>query len=554
MLINRTLRRNFAGAAGGLQFKFPASYFFQNHISNPTGHHERSGNGLKRKEMSHTTNRTPGGESRLPTRHTRTRNLDVCVNILVEEVDGSSVLEQIRRVVDPSRYIIYPIKSSELGCSGWMSGCRLLVLTSDIAQTSTIDTFRESGGNIIKLENFSRASLLEAFRSKNIELIDGLGKTPVGGEDIKSKGVESGPLEVLLKTPVEAAGTTQGVTGRTPEVEGRTGALLSEHPDTFLQHPNIRSRLFSNKALRQGKTDLIFCASPEDLEQKINDNIFWINSSSSQTCETFQFKEFTSALTTDHIGRNILHFPVISSSMKPLEGAALVHGLAVVPDTQTHGRGRGGNRWLSPAGCAMFSLQLNLSAISNLGRRPSLVQHILGLAVVQALRRFEGELDVRLKWPNDIYYKNEVKLGGVIVNSSFIGSELMLNLGCGLNLDNLRPTVSVNQLLVGLGAAPVSRELYLAQIFDTLEFLIEQFNRGEEQNIFKMYYDVWLHGDQEVTLEGLQGQPASRVRIVGLDEFGYLQVQDDTSRSIFSVHDDGNSFDMMAGLIKPKFR
>lgn len=45
-----------------------------------------------------------------------------------------------------------------------------------------------------------------------------------------------------------------------------------------------------------------------------------------------------------------------------------------------------------------------------------------------------------------------------------------------------------------------------------------------------------------------------RVRIVGLDEFGYLQVQDDTSRSIFSVHDDGNSFDMMAGLIKPKFR
>ena len=39
----------------------------------------------------------------------------------------------------------------------------------------------------------------------------------------------------------------------------------------------------------------------------------------------------------------------------------------------------------------------------------------------------------------------KVKLGGVIVNSSFIGSELMLNLGCGLNLDNLRPTVSVNQ-------------------------------------------------------------------------------------------------------------
>ena len=44
--------------------------------------------------------------------------------------------------------------------------------------------------------------------------------------------------------------------------------------------------------------------------------------------------------------------------MDILGGASLLPGLVVLADQQTQGRGRGGNLWISPPGCAMFSLQV----------------------------------------------------------------------------------------------------------------------------------------------------------------------------------------------------
>ena len=43
----------------------------------------------------------------------------------------------------------------------------------------------------------------------------------------------------------------------------------------------------------------------------------------------------------------------------------------------------------------------------------------------------------------------------------------------------------------------------------------------------------------------------SLVTVVGVDEFGFLRVKDQDGVE-FSVMDDGNSFDMMNGLVKPK--
>ena len=75
-----------------------------------------------------------------------------------------------------------------------------------------------------------------------------------------------------------------------------------------------------------------------------------------------------------------------------------------------------------------------------------------------------------------------------------------------------------------------------------------------------------MHQDQEVTVSASsknsrtnelsssahEGERASeRTRIIGIDEYGYLRVRT-ASGLQFSVHDDGNSFDMMRGLIKPK--
>lgn len=47
-------------------------------------------------------------------------------------------------------------------------------------------------------------------------------------------------------------------------------------------------------------------------------------------------------------------------------------------------------KWLSPDGCLMFSLQLNVPLASPLGQRLSLLQHLVAVAVVNAILTLDG--------------------------------------------------------------------------------------------------------------------------------------------------------------------
>lgn len=42
---------------------------------------------------------------------------------------------------------------------------------------------------------------------------------------------------------------------------------------------------------------------------------------------------------------------------------------------------------------------------------------------------FPQSLDIKLKWPNDIYANSEVKIGGLIVNSIIEGDMAICNVG-----------------------------------------------------------------------------------------------------------------------------
>lgn len=42
------------------------------------------------------------------------------------------------------------------------------------------------------------------------------------------------------------------------------------------------------------------------------------------------------------------------------------------------------------------------------------------------------DIDLRVKWPNDIYYSDLMKLGGVLVTSTVIGSTFYLLIGRSL--------------------------------------------------------------------------------------------------------------------------
>lgn len=57
-----------------------------------------------------------------------------------------------------------------------------------------------------------------------------------------------------------------------------------------------------------------------------------------------------------------------------------------------------------------------------------------------------SSLDVRIKWPNDIY-SSGMKIGGVLCHSTYRSKEFQVVIGVGLNLDNSQPTTCVNDIL-----------------------------------------------------------------------------------------------------------
>ena len=269
--------------------------------------------------------------------------------------------------------------------------------------------------------------------------------------------------------------------------------------------------------------------------------------------KSFDWDEFQSHLTTKSLGRNIIHADLITSTMDLTTGELLKSGLVVIADRQTSGKGRGANKWLSPNGCAMFSLQLDLSLSSGIGKRLPLLLPLVCLAVVDSVNSMGNgyeNLDLRLKWPNDIYAGQQCKIGGVLIYTPTIGTSVQANIGVGVNLSNEEPTKCINQMAKEKGLNPISREIFLSQLFNKLEFYLDAIEKNFELNkeIFDKYHKYWLHSDQSVKVQCDDGS-MKLGRMVGLDPDGFLLVDVDGHKLKF--HPNENSFVVSQGVIIP---
>jgi BirA family biotin operon repressor/biotin-[acetyl-CoA-carboxylase] ligase len=149
----------------------------------------------------------------------------------------------------------------------------------------------------------------------------------------------------------------------------------------------------------------------------------------------------------------------------------LAHGLAVVADRQTRGRGRLERSWSSSvAGNLYASLVLKLEP----GRRerlpagfPNLTQYT---AVVLARVARAAGADVAIKWPNDLLAGGR-KLAGILAQAVSRGREVLgAVVGAGVNLamreEDLaaidQPAASLNLVL----GRPVERDAFLDAVLD----------------------------------------------------------------------------------------
>ncbi|TIB34360.1 hypothetical protein E3P86_02819 [Wallemia ichthyophaga] len=281
----------------------------------------------------------------------------------------------------------------------------------------------------------------------------------------------------------------------------------------------------------------------------------------------FDTAAYLALLQSVHAGRLLLYGEAVGSTQTLLDRNTRMlrscpHGFLALASHQVAGRGRGGNAWVSSSGCLQFSLVLRLSGTC--GSRVVFVQYLIGLAVVQALRAHDPSLDIALKWPNDIYatrYNSEgaqqpLKIGGILTTSHFIDGQFILIAGAGVNISNSQPTTCINDI----ASTPFTSELACALIMNRIDEMWGVFEKSESGfgEYLDDYYNAWMHNDQEITLQ----HTGQKVRIAGLTlDHGYLRTYPDircpvTPKSLLynpiDLQPDGNSFDMLSGLIKVK--
>ncbi|KAF2097350.1 class II aaRS and biotin synthetase [Rhizodiscina lignyota] len=279
-------------------------------------------------------------------------------------------------------------------------------------------------------------------------------------------------------------------------------------------------------------------------------------------------------------GKYLMYGEVVTSTNTLLEKNnkflnSLPSGFTASATTQIAGRGRGSNVWVSPPGALIYSVVLRHSMQLTQSAPVVFVQYLAGLAAIIGIHTYEPgyqDLDIKLKWPNDIYAadpgsasngnarngstkKNYVKIGGVLVNSSYAGADYTLVVGVGINLANAAPTTSINALARAKGLPLVQTEKLLARILTSFEQLYNKFVReGWSRDIEDMYYRNWLHR-QIVTIDTEGG---ARARIKGITrDWGMLLAEelgweDRRTGKVWQLQSDSNSFDFFKGLLKRK--
>jgi BirA family biotin operon repressor/biotin-[acetyl-CoA-carboxylase] ligase len=103
----------------------------------------------------------------------------------------------------------------------------------------------------------------------------------------------------------------------------------------------------------------------------------------------------------------------------------------VTSSLQTAGRGREKRNWVSPKGKGLYSsFGFNLENSQNLNFLPLLA----GISVIETLKKRTG-IELGIKWPNDILYKNK-KIAGVLIENIITASNIFCITGIGINLNH----------------------------------------------------------------------------------------------------------------------
>lgn len=204
------------------------------------------------------------------------------------------------------------------------------------------------------------------------------------------------------------------------------------------------------------------------------------------------------------VGQNLLTLKEVNSTNDFLKNLLsnskpLTEGTVIMAESQVAGRGQQENKWHSQPGKNLtISLLLNPSFLSVADQFD--LNRVISLGVVDALEPLLGN-ELKIKWPNDIYYDDK-KLGGILIENIIQGDQIkhaVIGIGLNINQDSFPADAGNPTSLKQILHKDYDLRVLLSDICSHIESWYTKLREAKKETIRIAYLDrlYWLNQQKQ---------------------------------------------------------
>jgi len=204
--------------------------------------------------------------------------------------------------------------------------------------------------------------------------------------------------------------------------------------------------------------------------------------------------------------------------------------LWIVAEEQTGGKGRGGKKWISNKGNLFATLILPISF--DIKKLP-MISCVTSLATFKCLSHFiEENKSLKIKWPNDILFKNS-KLSGILIENLISNDENYSIIGIGINVNSSpsipnHDTASLKQIL----GHEIDMKLVLSQLSTFLDSYIKNLKNNDLKLLIDEYRLKMWRINENVTF--LIGEEKYEGKLSSINENFEIEIEVNANKMTFN--------------------
>jgi BirA family biotin operon repressor/biotin-[acetyl-CoA-carboxylase] ligase len=234
------------------------------------------------------------------------------------------------------------------------------------------------------------------------------------------------------------------------------------------------------------------------------------------------------------IGQKLIYVPECHSTNTLLnelnEKSDLPEGAVLITDNQTAGRGQRGNSWEAEAGKNLtFSILLKPKFLEP--RNQFQLNMMVSIALAEAIGSVTN-LDIKVKWPNDLF-TGDKKVGGILIENQLLGSSLSSSIiGIGVNVNQEQFNNPGAASLLNITNKMYSLEVIFLNILESIERAYLELRSARPGDLRERYLNSLYryHRPHQFTSNGEKFTGTIR----DVDENGQLCVETDEGIKVFA--------------------